>query len=145
MAIDLNKFIFISTAIPFGSNGSATVEIPIGGTLTTNREIWSDIIPLGSYNISPRIVYTVPAGTWYMALNSFTMPEGSRVIGGQMFYRASVSPSIWVSVTPSIKYEGNGVRLGIRLIRAVGTGTVTMPAVNIKIEAQWDVIPNSIK
>ena len=150
MSINLDKFIFISTAIPFGANGSETVSIPLGGPVSTStgKTVWSDIIEVGSYSISPRISYKIPSGSWLKPVGTGSYLAGSVLMGGAFRYRLSASPLRDVIITPSIQYDGNGVRLGVIMgasYSGTNPGTITVPTVDLEMTVQFDVIPNNIK
>lgn len=151
MPINMNNFIFHSSRIPFGSVKTVNISLPIGGAVSVanGRTVWSDLIPLEAKSISPKIIYTIPPGTsWYRQVGP-ALTAGTR-LAGEGFRYGTVSGSNYrdIYVDPKIKYEANGVKVGVQMFASY-SGTpvtsVTMPTVNLNMLVSFDVIPRNIQ
>lgn len=147
MPINMNDFIFHSSRIPFGSIESKKVTLAIGGPVTMSGKIvLSEVIPISAKSISPRLVYTIPPGTWYEGVGG-VIPSGTKVMAGSFRYVAAPYPNgREVSVRPFVKYVAGGIQVGVKMSMSYsGTnpGSVTVPATNLNMLISVDVIPQN--
>lgn len=150
MPINMDNFIFHSSRIPFGAVVKESKTLAIGGAVpfVGGRRVLSDLIPVSSPSISPRIVYTIPSGTWYLGPPMVVVASGTRLMGVSFNYRSGTSPNLrFVEIRPIVVYETEGVRIGVQMYMSyLGTAaaSVTVPAADLVMQVYLDVIPDNI-
>lgn len=152
MPIDMNKFIFHSSRIPFGAVHTEQVEVEMGGVVQWNvpRIIQSDLIPYTSKFIVPRISFEIVTGDfWGNPYEGTTSPPGTRLINSLINYNIAPYPQGRdVMFTPKVFYEAGGIRVGFTgYLSYSGTnpGSVTVPQSTIRFNVSLDVIPQSLR
>ena len=148
MPINMNNFIFHSSRVPFGAIHTEEINLAIGGPVTPSGKILlSQVIPIDAKSISPRLIYTIPPGTWYEDVGG-TIPAGTRMMAGSFRYVAAPYPNgREVSVRPFVKYVTGGIQVGVKM-RLSWSGTqpssVTVPTANLKMTISVDVVPQNV-
>ena len=148
MPINMNNFIFHSSRVPFGAIHTEEINLAIGGPVTLSGKIvLSPVIPIDAKSISPRLIYTIPPGTWYEAVGA-EIPSGTRMMAGSFRYIAAPFPNYRsVNVRPFVKYVTGGIQVGVKMyVSYSGTepGSVTVPTTNLKMTVSADVVPQNV-
>lgn len=152
MPIDMNKFIFHSTRIPFGAVSSKTVDVEMGVNVpfSGGAQVKSELIPYTSKFIVPRVSFEIITGNFWMnPYEGTTNPPGTRLINSIVVYQQAPYPNGRdVQCYPTVFYEPGGIRVGFQMwLSYSGTnpGSVTVPQSTIRFTVNLDVIPQSLR